>query len=310
MSPNRFQSWSFVVSVLVGLSISLSSSSLFADDCRDILEQGIRNTYTSLKTNNFSSSFKEGFCSNSLQAVKNSSGGGLSIGFPVDGVPVDIGGNYNESSANSLKQDACKNGSGNVSDDKYELLLTSIADPSIVSAWAQCKNNDGGVLLTGKLNGSTLILSIRFRNVGNIYETVFEGDASFDGINCPNNWINGTKLNGSTKYMQCKRIGEDPITVTVNTSFNGAMFYIPVPKKLIIEPQPKPVASPGPISAPQPATAKVCIQPSNQNNRCPAANPLADNGSQCSCQLPVALTPFNDGVVQTIQIYGVLRAPQ
>lgn len=62
------------------------------------------------------SAFTEGFCNKSIKKVQNSSGGGFSIGFPVDGIPVDIGGNYSQSGGNSLQLELCTNKQGDMSD--------------------------------------------------------------------------------------------------------------------------------------------------------------------------------------------------
>lgn len=286
--------------------LTLFSNSLYAE-CRDILEQGIRNTYQGLRTSSLRSSFYDGFCNHTIQKATNSSGGGLSIAFPVDGVPIDLGGSYDESSGNSFQQDLCGNREGGLNDAKYEKLLQAVADPAIVQAWSQCENNAGGVLITGKLNGSRLILSLRFRNVGNISSTELVGDADFDGVICPTQWVDGMSLDGSTKFMQCDRIGEKPVTVTVNTKFNGAMFYIPEPPKLTFTSDTTNI--PAPDNGPRTVTAKVCIDPGNDSNRCPAPNPLAADGTQCSCRPPVAIYAFDNGYVRTIQIAGVIPAP-
>lgn len=288
----------------------ITSTGVFAEECQAILEQGIRNTFQSLRAGNLKSSFRNGFCDKSLQQMKDGRGGGLSLGFPIDGVPINLSGNYSDSSAKTLQREICSNSSGDLSDAKYESLMQAIADPTIVNAWTQCKSNSGGVLLNGKLNGSTLILSMRFRNIGSVSETKLTGDAMFDGAICPKLWVDGLRLDGSEKYMQCKRIGTDPITVTVNTSFNGAMFYIPPPPQLTMAANENrtPSSSPGSPEVIPPFYAKVCINPTNNANRCPA-NDQAAVGSQCACNPPTSFTVFNDGTVQSILISNVTRAP-
>lgn len=301
----------FTATLSVVSFVTLFSQALYAE-CRDILEQGIRNTYQSLRTSSLRSAFYDGFCNHTIQKATSSSGGGLSIAFPVEGVPVDLGGSYDESSGNSFQQELCGNRQGGLSDGKYEKLLQAVADPAIVQAWSQCNANEGGVLITGKLNGSRLILSLRFRNVGSISSTELVGDAAFDGVICPRMWVDGMRLDGSTKFMQCDRIGEKPVTVTINTAFNGAMFYIPEPPKLTFVNSSGGTRSQGTThidNAPRTVTAKVCIEATNDRNRCPAPNPQAPDGSQCSCRPPYAFYPFDNGHVRTIQIEGVIPAP-
>ena len=302
MNKPRSFSWRTVALLLVACCAALSTAGSLAE-CRDLLEQGIRNTYQSLRTSSMRSAFTEGFCNKSIQKVQNSSGGGISIGFPVDGIPVDIGGNYSQSGGSSLQQELCNNKAGDMSDSQYEKLLSAVADPNIVEAWRQCESSSGGLLLTGKLNGSTLVLAISFRNIGAVSNTILTDNASYDGVRCDSPWLSGMKVDGSTRYLQCKRIGTDPVTVTVNSSFNGAMFYIPPPPQWVIV-QAKEEPKKFDPCQPRTIVASICVQQGNPKNRCPAQDGVAV-ASQCSCTAPPGFTPFTNGVVITELIHGV-----
>ena len=310
MSKLNFFPWRTVTVFSVACCAALATTEVLAE-CRDILEQGIRNTYQSLRASSMRSAFTEGFCNKSIQKVQNSSGGGVSVGFPVDGIPVDIGGNYSQSGGNSLQQELCTNKAGDMSDAQYEKLLSAVADPNIVEAWRQCEGSSGGLLLTGKLNGSTLVLAISFRNIGAVSSTILTDDAAFDGVRCDSPWLSGMKVDGSIRYLQCKRIGTDPVTVTVNSSFNGAMFYIPPPPQWVIvgakDESTKGEENSRDPCQPHTIIANICTQQGNPRNRCPAQDGVAV-GASCSCTAPPGFTPFSNGVVISEQIHGVIKA--
>ncbi|MCE4543265.1 MULTISPECIES: hypothetical protein [unclassified Caballeronia] len=95
-----------------------------------------------------------------------------------------------------------------MSDSNYINLLQLVADPNIVDAWSVCKQKDGGFYIDGKLNGSTLILSLRFRNVGNVASTILTSDLVVTGASCePMLWHKGDIIDGSKQFQQCKRFG-------------------------------------------------------------------------------------------------------
>ena len=302
--------WSSII-----LGASFPFASFAGDECQSILEQGIRNTYQSLRNSNLHSSMSKGFCHSQLKQVQDSGGGGLTFGFPVDGIPVKLGGNYSETSANNSRSDLCNNQQGNLSDSQYETLLTRIVDPQVVAAWSSCKASSGGVLLDGELNGSTSILSIRFRNVGPVSSTKLIGPLQVKGASCPEEWITGMNVTGSKRYLQCSRFGDDPITATVNTEFDGAKFYIPPTTKIVFTPQQNPESHPA-HQKPKLDPVLFCAQDGNPTNRCAAqqssAGPVAPNGTPCACQHPWAPSAFNNGKIITEYIApppGILPAP-
>ncbi|MDF3242419.1 hypothetical protein [Pseudomonas veronii] len=298
--------------------VLLSSAALNAvADCGEILESGLRNTYSLTQAGNFKNSFSNNFCSSNLQKGTNSAGGNADVALKIPGVgPIGFGGGYNEKQAKELQSSACGGGTGALSNEQYLNVLQKIADPNIVRAWSECNKTAGGLLLNGELLDATNIeVSLEFRNAAAIHETTLTGKPGVIGATCPNmTWGKGTLINGSRQYVQCTRQGNSPVSFIVNSDYNGARFYLPQPQTITIA---------GPISQnddtpPQPkhddgytVDALICVPSSAGSGptfpdtmpRCPAAC-NASVGSSCSCT-----NPGFSGHVAKISISDVRRAP-
>lgn len=241
------------------------ASTARADDCDSILDQGIRNTYQALNNADLRSAFRNAFCSNNTTDTKGSSGGGLNVTIPIANVPVKLGGNYNTAKASTNSSGTCSDVNGSMSADTYSAVLQQVADPGIVAAWTECKKVSGGLFVNGKLNGSTLSLEFRFRTSGNVTTTTIIGDPQISGADCKAIVKDGTVISNSQIYESCKRYGNEPVTVLVNSTFNGATFYLPATPEISAPPTPAPapatiVVPPPPVTG-HPLPSMIAGQP-------------------------------------------------
>ncbi len=175
-----------------------------------------------------------------------------------------------------------------MSNENYERVLQAVADPAIVQAWSSCKEKErsGGLLLDGKLNGSVLILSLRFRNVGNVSETTLKGKPQVSGAACDGmDWGPGTKIDGSQSFTQCRRFGEEPVTITINSTFDGAMFYIPAPPKLEVVPRSTNTTGSTSTLPPPPRPQSLACAAANRSWICPTPGSMQPLGSACTCNV-------------------------
>jgi hypothetical protein len=295
--------------------VLLSSAALNSlADCGEILESGLRNTYSLTQAGNFKNSFSNNFCSSNLQKGTNSAGGNADVALKIPGVgPIGFGGGYNEKQAKELQNTACGGGAGALSDEQYLNVLKKIADPNIVRAWSECNKTEGGLLLNGELLDATNIeVSLEFRNAAAIHETTLTGKPGVIGATCPNmDWDKGTLINGSRQYVQCTRQGNSAVSFVVNAVYNGARFYIPQPQTITISQNDDPPPPPPPPVDGYTVDALICVPsgagagPSFPDTmpRCPAAC-NATVGSSCSCP-----NPGFSGRVAKISISGVLKPP-
>lgn len=283
--------------VLSLAALVITASALADDECRAILEQGVRNTYSFTRSGDLKSNLKNSFCNEKSVQAKDQSGGGISLAFPYAGNLVSLGGNYNQSNGKALHEQSCADANSSMSNENYEQLLQYIADPRIVQAWSECIHNKGGPLLNGEIDDEeTVSISLKFRNIGGVSETILTKDTKITGARCEDmDWEKGKIINGSEQFLTCERIGKRPVSVTVNSAFNGVRLYIPSPPALV------PV-SPSTVR-PEPPVARdvrVCFIPSNPPRPgCPAENQQANEGDPCHCGSPPMAVPF-DGFVRLV----------
>lgn len=206
----------------------VAASSSYADECDAILEQGVRNTYQDLKQRDLRTGFRNAMCQSASSGGGSSSGGGLEITVPIFDVPVKFGGNYNQARTETSSSGACSDASSNFNDKTYSFVLQQVVAPEIVSAWSQCRANQGGFFINGELNGNILVLEFRFRPAGDVVSTKVIAPPIINGASCPNPVVkNGTVIRNSKLLQRCYREGAGEVTVVVNTRYDGARFFIP-----------------------------------------------------------------------------------
>jgi hypothetical protein len=285
-------------------------------DCREILEQGLRNTYSLVRSGDFKTSFSNSFCNSNLQKSSSSAGGNGDVGFETPYGPIGFGGGYDESQAKEFRNSACGGAHGSLSDAQYLNVLQKIADPNIVSAWSECQASSGGLLLNGELLDSTnLKVSLVFRNVGPVTQAVLTDEPRVIGAVCENiPWKKGTLINGNRQFVMCTRKGNSAVFFIVNSDYSGATFYIPQPQTITLAKNPRPDPFPPPPPPPEPidgftVDALICApngagpgpEYPNSMPRCPASCKAV--GSPCSC------AGFTGSVVK-IKVKGVIAVSE
>jgi hypothetical protein len=195
--------------------------------CRDILEQGIRNTYQNVKSSDLRTAYAQGFCNSYQQSSGGDTGAGFGVSLPIEGIPVDFNGNYNDSRVQSVASSSCGNSSSNLNDSNYEYLLTATADPRIVEAWSRCEQQ-GGLYLEGRVQGSSITLTARFRTLGSLVSSTLISDPEISGASCPNIMKEGKTITTTSVSTICQRFGNEPVTIIMNTdNSDAAIFYLP-----------------------------------------------------------------------------------
>jgi|HubBroStandDraft_6_1064221.scaffolds.fasta_scaffold256072_1 hypothetical protein len=214
--------------ILLGLIVSSQlAHAQAADRCGDILKQGIFNQFKSLNQANYSSRLKDAVCQSSNSSTGNSSGGGLSVGIPIDGVPIKFGGDYNEKHVGELKQSYCHQGSSALNNDDLQWIMQQIASQEIVSAWSHCMGNyakSSG--LTGAIdnvNGSQFVFKVTWSAAFGVNEATV---SSFvvRGASCdPVILTSGTKITTDGIAQPCARSGSEPVSIILNSNHGYAI---------------------------------------------------------------------------------------
>jgi hypothetical protein len=198
-----------------------------ADRCRDILKQGIFNQFKTLNQGNYSSRLKDAMCQSSNSSSGNSTGGGLSVGIPIDGVPVKFGGDYDQKHVDELKQNYCRQTSSSLDSGDLQWIMQQIASQEVVAAWSHCMGNfakSSG--LTGAIdnvNGPQFNFKVSWSAAFGVNEATVSSFA-VRGATCdPVILTTGTKITTDGIAQPCTRTGIGPVSVILNSNHGYAV---------------------------------------------------------------------------------------
>ncbi|MGV1913847.1 hypothetical protein [Agrobacterium vitis] len=262
-----------------------------ASDCDAILEQGVRNTYQKVDATNLQSKISNSLCSSYSKSSGSKGGGGLSVGIPIDGVPLTFGGNYSKTDLENIASQSCKNDSSSLSDDQYHKVLSMVADARIVEAWSKCKSQSGGLLLNAEAHGSNIIFSVRFRPLGNTYQTRLTDDPIFDGVQCNKNKLkSGSTIGNPEINFICKRTNDEEVTAIINAEDDAARIFVPaVAKPEAPRNQTPGIQSIDPIFPPRVVIFECRVNRNALNLPVTAPQPncstVSKEGEPCSCPI-------------------------
>lgn len=254
----------------VGLiAFSLFALNAYAEsECDSILEQGIRNTYRDVTQADFKNNVSRKFCSSTTTdgGDKDSKSGGLSVQIGSWG--IGLNGSGDREQFNKTKNELCDTNNSTLSDAGYHKVLTLMADPNIVNAWSKCLSNRG-LIINGEVRDATQIdVSVKFLNVNSTTQATVKRPPQIIGMTCPDVINVGDVIDGNETFFTCQRIGDQPVTININTNYMGARLYIPKPKQIERIPEPAPLdCTPkllpgGVITAPDPR----CQPPTGMRN--------------------------------------------
>jgi len=220
---------------LLGMLVLICfTQTVYSSECDAILDQGVRNTFVMNNSSRFKQELKSGFCSSHEEYNGGESGGGADVGFTLFEIPISLSGNYSQEEIKSLKDSVCRNDSSLNEGENYSHILQMIADPQIVNAWEKCKTSEGGVILLGEARDEQqVIVTMKFRNSGSIYETRVTDTPTITGMTCDSMIKKDEIINGSTRSYYCRRYANEAGNIIINNTYNGASLYIPKVKRIV-----------------------------------------------------------------------------
>ncbi|HBQ2880104.1 TPA: hypothetical protein L7V13_000658 [Klebsiella quasipneumoniae subsp. quasipneumoniae] len=223
-----------ITMIIYSIFLGSFSAQAFAGECDAILEQGVRNTYSDITQQALKSNISTNFCSSTLTNSKDSDEkhGGLSLNIGSFGLGGSGGGSREQ--YNKTKVDLCTSSSNQLNDDGYHRVLELIADPNIVEAWRSCINNRGLIINADVRDATQIDVAVKFLNVNRTYQATLTMPAQIIGMTCPNILDTGRVIDGNQIFFSCQRIGDQPVTININTDYMGGRLYIPKPQKVTI----------------------------------------------------------------------------
>jgi len=208
------------------LFVAFQCNVSWSQDCDAVLKDGVFNSFQELRSGDLKNAFQNAYCNK--QGNSSGSSSGTSVGASYAGFGLDFGHNSNDTSQS--RNENCGNGSGSMSDDQFVRAMQSVVDQHIVDVWLACKQAGYGITIEGRLNGDFFRLKYIFRAAGSVAQATVE-DPHIEGATCDDSVKKGTVINTGGRIQNCKRTGDGPVSVTVNSNFQSAEFYIPAVRK-------------------------------------------------------------------------------
>lgn len=196
-----------------------------ADQCRDVLQDGIRDQFSLARSSNLKSAFKNGFCSSMSNSSGSSAGGGGGISIPLADAIVGVKGNYSQDQQQAMKNKYCGNASSDLSNDDFESMMKRVASVAVIQAWSQCMHDRAPVPPQAGLvseiesaGGSDFIFKFRwiagFQKNSAIVKDFYVTHARCSGDSI----ATVTTIGTGWSVAQCTRQGNDAVMVTVEAA--------------------------------------------------------------------------------------------
>ncbi len=220
--------------LIVQITLSLAAcTSLFVgtakgqnqDQCRDVLQDGIRDQYSVTNQTNLKSSFKNGFCSSMNNSSSGSTGAGLGVNVPLADAILGVKGNFNQDQQQTMKNKYCGNASGDLSNDDYVAMMKRVASQQVVEAWSQCMHDRAPVPAQSGLvseiqtaGGTDFVFKFRWIAAFNQNNPTV-GDFFTSHATCSGTSINkGALIGTGWSVAQCTRQGNEAVMVTLEAA--------------------------------------------------------------------------------------------
>lgn len=223
---------------IIVVCLVLSTTSLMSNDqCSDILNDGIRDTYDFSDSSTMQENTYDLICKKSN--MSNSGSSGFSIDLPLPDLGMFGLGSRNSHNLKKIKE-FCKNSSSSISKKDALTFTKSISNKDVVKAWEKCMSSKGLYCKTENTSDTSFKLKITWDPNTKAYEPEIRDDLFISHGHC----VNTTLIKIGSKIEQfapivinCKRDGnKDSVFVSFNTSQGAVECRVP---KLKIPIKPK-----------------------------------------------------------------------
>lgn len=191
-----------------------------ANDCNALLAGGVFNQLRLRTASDIRLAIFDWECTTEFKTHDEAINSGLSIGFPVYGVPLQVGGTFSDAQRETWKRDHCATHSVNMSDQQQKELEVLVASKDILAAYTRC------------IEATSYGLSLRLEEASNCDMTLFAryvpnspGDKppkvmSFipTGATCPNGPKKGSAIPYGGLTFACRRNERDAVIIALNTT--------------------------------------------------------------------------------------------
>jgi hypothetical protein len=121
----------------------LTFTSLHAEECSQLLSQGIYDIHSSASDLNTTSSFSQWFCDKKFSSAEQSNSFGASLGFPFKGIPIKLGFDSSNQGWEKSYSSFCSNVKNDKSLQGKVRDYVQTVNTQIIEAFNQCLQSDG-----------------------------------------------------------------------------------------------------------------------------------------------------------------------
>ena len=213
-----------------------------AQECSQLLSQGIYDIRSSASDLNSASSFSQWFCDKKFSSSQQADDFGASLGFPFKGIPVKLGFNSSSQGFTEWYSSFCSNIQQDQSLQSRVRDYIQTVNPQIVQAFNSCIESDGlHVWLERTYDPRRFKFAARFNpptetNTKATIKTFRVGS----NVSCDDK---PSTVSRPVWRTDCTRKNDDPVSITVNADWNphgGGNLTLPeIPKRPIPPPPPQ-----------------------------------------------------------------------
>jgi hypothetical protein len=203
--------------------------------CDEILKQGVFDTVIVDASRSVSDNILEWLKTSEYESFKNKTSAGLKVGFPIEGIPIEIGGDFSEDDFKEWKKAVDEGRVRNFTENESLEIVRRTASPVILSTWLECIRTTNAVgtgivcSLLSDINAETILYKVQFipnssvdaDAIPKIQSFIVTGSISTQGINV------GDEVPFSGIVATIARNGKSEITINLNTEKGNCTRIVP-----------------------------------------------------------------------------------
>lgn len=134
----------FIGSIVALTALHQGAAAADVTQCSAVLQPALKTLITSGKLQSSTDTYTAWQCSQEFKTHNDAIKAGFSVGFPVYGVPVQVGGNFDKTQVDTWKNENCSSSARATSADAATSYFLSELAPGVVPGWNKCIHDLGG----------------------------------------------------------------------------------------------------------------------------------------------------------------------
>ncbi|MEP0859257.1 hypothetical protein [Trichocoleus sp. DQ-U1] len=192
------------------------------DECDAILRQGIFNEIFTDSRRSISENLLEWLKTTDFGTFQGKQGGGLKVGFPIKGVPFELGGSFSEGEFKEWQRAVEEGRVRQFDDSELKQILSRSASDTIVAAWSKCIRERGfGLISSIDVNDEDIVFTARYvPNSETDTSPTVEGKDGFHvtGATILRGFSDGDKIPFGGRSAILRRTGREQVTIVLTTT--------------------------------------------------------------------------------------------